>query len=139
MDLRVVCGLDTSFDPQHFSNRVLVSMADLKFFPGLPEICSHLKDPSLHIYITVIYDIHTTNGNLIIIYSVVVSHPWVANLRAVGVDCSGPVDLTKLTLHVSKSLTHIPCVLIRKYLGRKKWYDSDYNSIFESELVKGFF
>lgn len=44
VDLSVVCGLDTAFDPQHFSNCVLVSMADLKFLPGLPEVCGHLND-----------------------------------------------------------------------------------------------
>lgn len=43
VDLGVVGGLDTTFNPQHLSNRVLVPMADFKFFPGLPEISSHLK------------------------------------------------------------------------------------------------
>lgn len=44
VDLGIVCGLDTAFDPQHLTNSVLISMTDLKFFPGLPEISSHLKE-----------------------------------------------------------------------------------------------
>lgn len=43
VDLGVVGGLDTAFYPQHLSNSVLISMADFKFFPGLPEISSDLK------------------------------------------------------------------------------------------------
>lgn len=43
VDLGVVCGLNAAFDPQHFSDGVLISMADLKLFPGLPESSSHLK------------------------------------------------------------------------------------------------
>lgn len=43
VDLGIVCGLDTTFDPQHLPNSVLISMADLKFLPGLPEISSNLK------------------------------------------------------------------------------------------------
>lgn len=50
VDLGVVCGLDTTLDPQHFSNCVLIAMADLKFFPGLPEISGHLKE-KVHKYI----------------------------------------------------------------------------------------
>lgn len=43
IDLGVVCSLDTAFDPQHFSNSVLISMADLKFLPCLPEFSCHLR------------------------------------------------------------------------------------------------
>lgn len=46
------------------------------------------------------------------------THPWVTDLGAVGVDCSGPINLTQFTLHVSKSQTHVPCMLIRKDLDK---------------------
>lgn len=44
VDLGIVCSLDTTFDPQHFSDCVLVSVADLKLFPSLPESSCNLKD-----------------------------------------------------------------------------------------------
>lgn len=49
------------------------------------------------------------------------SHPWVTDLGAVGVDCSGSINFTQFTLHVSKSQTHVPRVLIRKDLDKYKY------------------
>lgn len=49
------------------------------------------------------------------------AHPWVTDLGAVGVDCSGSINFTQFTLHVSKSQTHVPCMLIRKYLQKYKY------------------
>lgn len=46
------------------------------------------------------------------------SHPRVTDLGAVGIDCSGSVNFTQFTFHVSKSQTHIPGMLIRKDLGK---------------------
>lgn len=47
-------------------------------------------------------------------------HPGVTDLGAVGVDCSGSIDLAQFALHVCKSLAHVPCMLIRKDLGEYK-------------------
>ena len=124
VDLGVVRGLDTAFDPQHFSNSVLISMANLKFFPGLPEICSHLKD-QVHAYIKGIMVWILLMEKLHAIKKKVMagdgfSHPGVTDLGAVGVDCSGSINLAKFTLHVSKSQTHVPRMLIRKDLYKQK-------------------
>lgn len=48
------------------------------------------------------------------------AHPGITDLGTVGVDCSGSVNLTKFTLHVSKSLAHVPRMLIRKDLYEYK-------------------
>lgn len=42
--MSVVRGLDAALDPQHLPNGVLISVTDLKLFPGLPEMSSHLKE-----------------------------------------------------------------------------------------------
>lgn len=55
------------------------------------------------------------------------SHPGVTDLGAVWVDCSGTINLTQFTLHVSKSQTHVPCMLIRKDLDKR------YNKYFNNE------
>lgn len=54
------------------------------------------------------------------------SHPWVTDLGAVGVDCSGPINLTKFALHVGKSQTHVPRMFIRKDLDKYKKYYSEF-------------
>lgn len=48
------------------------------------------------------------------------AHPGITDLGTVRVDCSGSVNLTKFTLHVSKSLAHVPRMLIRKDLYEDK-------------------
>ncbi len=48
------------------------------------------------------------------------SHPGVTDLGAVGVDRPGSIYLTQFTLHVSKSQTHVPSMLIRKDLNECK-------------------
>lgn len=56
VNLGVVRSLYTAFDPQHFSNRVFISMANLKFFPGLPEVRGHLIGQTQKISIKHPYD-----------------------------------------------------------------------------------
>lgn len=46
------------------------------------------------------------------------SHPGITDLGAVGVDCSGSINLAQFTLHVSKSQTHVSRMLIRKDLDK---------------------
>lgn len=48
------------------------------------------------------------------------TYSWVTDLWAVRVNCSGPINLTQFTLHVSKSLTHVPCMLIWKDLDIRR-------------------
>lgn len=74
-------------------------------------------------------------------------HPWVADLGAVGVDGSAPINLTELTLHVGKAQTHVPRMLIREDLDKYIRDHSDFSSIMNitancnfdgSEIVEGF-
>lgn len=42
VDLCIVCGLHTAFDPQHLTDGVLVTVANLKLLPALPEVSGQL-------------------------------------------------------------------------------------------------
>lgn len=62
VDLCIVGRLHAPLDPQHLSHCVLVSMADFKLFPGLPEIAISLQKKSA--LLAEIFVVKATNNNL---------------------------------------------------------------------------
>lgn len=117
VDLCVVCGLHATFNPQHLTDGVLVTVANLKLLPGLPEMSGQLskkwRERSFKI------KSHTQNDHSNVErYGKI--YPGITDLRAVRVDGSRSVNLSKFALHVSEAQAHVSGVFIWQDLHQNK-------------------
>ncbi len=116
VDLCIVCGLHTAFNPQHLTDGVLITVAYLKLLPRLPEMSGHLIKRCLVSQNTGHTQYEESNiGRYGKIY------PRITDLRAVRVDGSRSVNLPEFALHVREAQTHVSGVLIGQDLHQMKW------------------
>lgn len=117
VDLCIVCGLHTAFDPQHLTDGVLVTVANLKLLPALPEMSGQLfkkwNGRAFKIQHHRQYDQSNVErwGQI---------YPGITDLRAVRVDGSRSVNLSKFALHVSEAQAHVSGVFIWQDLHQTK-------------------
>ena len=93
IDLHVVGGLDRSFNSQHFTHGVFVSMFDFEFLPCLPKV---------------VVDLRWRDDGMARRTEFMGTYAWITHLRAVWVDSSCSIDFTEFPFQISITKTHLP-------------------------------